>query len=243
MLQAAVLFTGVAAVLILPLIRKTAWGRAHVPSWAGLGVLVPALPVSLALWLADATPEQPSAATGAVPFASAGPDPSSQDQTRWPLLPGEKAPPLTAGGWVNGDPPAVGRGLVVVDFWAAWCPYCAKTAPDLGRVHAKYAPRGVAFVGMSNQPRAAVASHLAAHSVPYPSGYDVPRETLEAFGVGTILKRPVTGYEIAPTLYLIGPDGVVKWTDKSARFRHKEPAEIAEHLDAAIAKELAALPR
>jgi hypothetical protein len=96
---------------------------------------------------------------------------------------------------------------------------------------------------MSDKPRTAVESHLAAESIPYPSGYDVPRETIDAFGVGETLTVPVTGYEIAPTLYLIGSDGRVKWTDKSARFNHKEPREIAGDLDAAIARELDAINR
>ena len=54
---------------------------------------------------------------------------------------------------------------------------------------------------------------------------------------------PIAGYEVAPVLYLLGPDGTVKWTDQAARFHHKEPKEIAAELDAAVAKELDALPR
>ena len=35
------------------------------------------------------------------------------------------------------------------------------------------------------------------------------------------------GYEIAPTLYLIGPDGIVRWTDQQARYRHTDPKKLA----------------
>ena len=39
--------------------------------------------------------------------------------------------------------------FVVIDFWASWCPDCRKENPDLVKLYAKYAPKGVAFVGVS----------------------------------------------------------------------------------------------
>ncbi|MBO6068668.1 MAG: TlpA family protein disulfide reductase [Bacteroidales bacterium] len=38
---------------------------------------------------------------------------------------------------------------VVIDFWASWCPDCRKENPDLVKVHRQYAPKGVAFIGVS----------------------------------------------------------------------------------------------
>ena len=38
---------------------------------------------------------------------------------------------------------------VVLDFWASWCPDCRKENPDLVKLHARYAPKGVAFIGIS----------------------------------------------------------------------------------------------
>ncbi len=38
---------------------------------------------------------------------------------------------------------------VVIDFWASWCPDCRKENPELVKLHAKYAPKGVAFLGVS----------------------------------------------------------------------------------------------
>lgn len=39
--------------------------------------------------------------------------------------------------------------FVVIDFWASWCPDCRKENPDLVKIHSKYAPKGVAFIGVS----------------------------------------------------------------------------------------------
>ena len=38
---------------------------------------------------------------------------------------------------------------VVIDFWASWCPDCRKENPELVKLHAKYAHKGVAFLGVS----------------------------------------------------------------------------------------------
>src|SRR5262245_28918532 len=45
-----------------------------------------------------------------------------------PLKIGDPLPPLSAAGWLNGEPPAPnapGVRLLVVDAWGSWCPHCA----------------------------------------------------------------------------------------------------------------------
>ncbi len=39
--------------------------------------------------------------------------------------------------------------VVVLDFWASWCPDCIKEAPEMVRMHKEFGPRGVEFVGIS----------------------------------------------------------------------------------------------
>ena len=39
--------------------------------------------------------------------------------------------------------------VVVLDFWASWCPDCRKEAPAVVELYKKYSDKGVAFVGVS----------------------------------------------------------------------------------------------
>ena len=39
--------------------------------------------------------------------------------------------------------------VVVLDFWASWCPDCRKDAPNIVRMYREFKDKGVVFVGVS----------------------------------------------------------------------------------------------
>ncbi|HET9025333.1 MAG TPA: TlpA disulfide reductase family protein, partial [Burkholderiaceae bacterium] len=52
---------------------------------------------------------------------------------------------------LDGQPMEMSRWkgrIVVVNFWATWCPPCVEEMPDLQRVHNEYADRGVTILGL-----------------------------------------------------------------------------------------------
>jgi thiol-disulfide isomerase/thioredoxin len=161
------------------------------------------------------------------------------------LKAGDKLPALAAEGWVNGTPPspsAPGVRLLVVDVWAHWCPLCRQGAPGLVELYKKYAGRGVAFVSLTNMDRNSVIRYVEELAIMWPNGYAASGETLAALGAGTGMSMP--GYGVAPTLYLVGPDGKIVWSDGQGRYAHVESAkwrrEIEQAIEAALAKEPAA---
>jgi cytochrome c biogenesis protein CcmG, thiol:disulfide interchange protein DsbE len=62
------------------------------------------------------------------------------------------------------------RGKVVlVNFWATWCPPCRAETPGLVRLYRDYRPRGVEMVSISmdDDPRQVVPAFLREYKVPY----------------------------------------------------------------------------
>jgi len=65
------------------------------------------------------------------------------------------------------------RGKVVlVEFWATWCPPCRETIPELNKVYMRYKDRGVVILGISLDKGGGVSSSLNSfvrdHAIGYP---------------------------------------------------------------------------
>ena len=91
------------------------------------------------------------------------------------------------------------RGKVVVlNFWATWCPPCREEIPDFVALQHEFRDRGVVFVGVSEdeEGEAVVRPFAEEYGINYPIVFDD----------GTLTTRfeGVTGY---PTTYLIDQEG------------------------------------
>jgi thiol-disulfide isomerase/thioredoxin len=54
-----------------------------------------------------------------------------------------------------GQPRALGQfegKTLVLNFWATWCEPCRAEMPAFNRLHERWAPRGVQFLGLSDEP-------------------------------------------------------------------------------------------
>jgi len=196
----------------------------------------PAVVLAAALLIAGCEPTP-------VPRPTNVPDDVPEVTTPVPSTPqlkvGDVLPPLVTKGWINGPPPAVGapgQKLLLVDVWAHWCPFCKTSAPDLVRLHEKYSPRGVQFVGLTNMPDDMVEPYVAKARIPWANGYLMSTDTIIRLGAGSGM--PGAGYQVAPTILLVGPDGVIRWTDERRRMQHSPPENWSKVVDAALAAQL-----
>ncbi len=120
------------------------------------------------------------------------------------------------------------RGRVVlVDFWATWCPDCLRDFPTIKALHARYHDQGLALVGVSlDRDRAALARFLSDKEITWPQAYDGKgwdNDVAKRFSVRAI-----------PEVWLLDRRGVVRViTEDSERLDTQVQDLLAEKDDSA----------
>jgi peroxiredoxin len=78
--------------------------------------------------------------------------------------------------------------VVLVNFWATWCPPCRKEMPDLQALYDNYKDQGFVVLSISDEESAKVAPFIAERKISYPVLLDPGRKVNEAFVVEGIPK-------------------------------------------------------
>ncbi|MCK6473041.1 MAG: redoxin domain-containing protein [Planctomycetes bacterium] len=115
--------------------------------------------------------------------------------------PGDEAPEIMAAGWINSDPlklEALRDKIVVVEFWATWCPPCRVSIPHLVKLHDAYKDKGVVVIGLTDEGAADIASFVTKMKMTYAVGTD--SGSGRTYGVRGI-----------PTAVIVAPGGKVVW--------------------------------
>ncbi len=95
--------------------------------------------------------------------------------------------------------------IVVLDFWATWCPPCRASIPELVRVQKKFRDKGVVLLGLSvDDPDMYKNKYLLAFKQKFKMNYPVLRADLK-------IMQDYFGTErvAVPTAFVINKDGKI----------------------------------
>ncbi len=175
------------------------------PKWKtrlyGIGALTFTILGAGLLYVTIVNPAPRSPAPGSAQPAER--PPARSDPPQHPLQ-GEPAPEF-AREQMNGETFRLAdhRGeIVVVNFWATWCPPCRKEIPGFIQLQKEFGAEGVTFVGVSLDETGfeAVRPYAEKMDINYPLVVGSDR-----------LTRTYGGVRALPTSFVVGPEGTVQY--------------------------------
>lgn len=126
---------------------------------------------------------------------------------------------------LDGTPVALtsllGKGPIVLDFWATWCKPCLAALPELNELHAELASRGLQVIGINEDGQrnaAKVKPFVKTHAFAFPVLLDLNRETQSRLNVAVL-----------PTTLLLDAQGKVVHTIFG--FRQGEIAALRDKIE------------
>jgi len=78
--------------------------------------------------------------------------------------------------------------IVLLNFWATWCPPCRKEMPDMEKLFRTYEKQGLTVIAVSDEDRETVVNFLAKNNYSFPIALDPGRKASNAFAVDGIPK-------------------------------------------------------
>ena len=111
--------------------------------------------------------------------------------------------------------------VIILNFWATWCPPCRAEIPDFIELYREYKDKGLVILGVSldRGDPAVLAEFIKSNNITYPvvAGND---SVAGSFG----------GIQGIPTTFIINRDGNIKQKFVGMRTREIFESEIKKHL-------------
>ncbi len=101
--------------------------------------------------------------------------------------------------------------VVLLEFWATWCPPCRASIPHLQKLHDTYGKRGLLIISVTNEDEDTVKEFVKENKMTFPVGIDDGDKTMTTYGIRGI-----------PAAFLIDRTGKVVWEGHTMKLTEKE---------------------
>ena len=111
------------------------------------------------------------------------------------------------------------NSIIVLDFWATWCPPCLEELPIMARLYRTYRDRGIIFCAVNQQePQQQVRSFVERIKLELPVALDLEGKAARLFEVASL-----------PTVVIIDRQGIVHHVEIG--FHPGTESILKSHLD------------
>lgn len=114
-------------------------------------------------------------------------------------LRGKEAPALVVEEWLTGAAPDTNNKVVLIDFWATWCPPCRELIPELNGYKKKFGD-DLVVIGISDEEPNKLKEFMKTHQMDYNVAVDQKKTMKSKIGVSGI-----------PHVIVMSPDHIVRW--------------------------------
>lgn len=114
-------------------------------------------------------------------------------------LRGKAAPKLVVEKWVTGNAPSTKGKVVLIDFWATWCPPCREFIPELNNWQKEFS-KDLVVIGVSDEHSDVIKNFMKSTKMAYNVGIDTKEKMMQSIEIKAV-----------PHVLVITPDNVVRW--------------------------------